>query len=63
MPSGKVVEQSGLFKRTVLNGELPVMNNIQTPYARMGDWFLVVSAGLAVFLLSLIRYKKILNQM
>ena len=57
LPSGKVVQQSGLFERTVLNGELPVINKNQTPYVRMGDWFLAVSAGVAVLLL-LTGYRK-----
>ena len=58
LPSGKIVEQSGLFEKIVLNGELPVGNKIQTPYVNMGDWFLIIAAGTAAFLLLMMRYKK-----
>jgi len=55
-PRGQVRQESKLFERTTLTGEIELRRG-QTPYARFGDWFLLgcILASLGGYAILLIR--------
>lgn len=53
-PDGSVSEQTGLFTRDVISGEVPRRTEL-TPAVRLGDWPSVVGVGVLVVMVALRR--------